>query len=456
MFTQFTSNNRRLLKQLWAPRVYGEAGWVLSGQIAAAIGGIVGVPLLAHFLRPEEYGQLALGGTLAALIQQMALGPLGAAGQRFYAASVESNALADYLRATLRVVMTSVIFVALIGALVIAVLANTRWHSIVMLAVWSLIFALLSGVSSVCDGIQGAARQRAIVAWHQGLGVWLRFGLAVLLVRSFSSASAAMLGFASAMGLTLVSQAAFLRGAIVSSPAYRPDLDRALQCEMRRKMWVYARPFSTWGLFTWGQIASDRWALESFRSMRVVGIYQALYQLGYYPISMASAFLNQLVQPILFARAGGGTDAKRVQNAHSLIHKLLLGVSILTGLGFVIAAFACRPLFRLLLPPAYASAAPMLPFLVLSAGIFECGQIISLKHMLLPNPSRLIAPKIATALLGAGLNFAGAYMFGLPGVVIASLAFSTAYCGWVLATAPRPDAAVLRGASPAPAPAMNL
>jgi hypothetical protein len=97
----------------------------------------------------------------------------------------------------------------------------------------------------------------------------------------------------------------------------------------------------------------------------------------------------------------------------------------------------------------------MLPFIVLSAGVFECWQVISLKHTLLPNPKRLIAPKIGTALLGAGLNFAGAYLFGLRGVVAASVLFSTSYCVWVLATAPRPDAAVGGATLAATVPTVN-
>ena len=96
-------------------RLIGEATWVLVGQIAAAAGGIIGVPLLAHFLRPEDYGRLALGGTVAALLGQVCLGPLSAAGQRFYAASVEVNALSDYLHAAARVVLTAAAFLTFCG-----------------------------------------------------------------------------------------------------------------------------------------------------------------------------------------------------------------------------------------------------------------------------------------------------------------------------------------------------
>ena len=443
------------MRKLNVARLFGEATWILTGQIAAAVGGIVGVPLLAHFLRPEDYGRLALGGTVAALVQQVFLGPLGTAGQRFYAASVESNDLAAYLHATGRVVFVACLFVAAMGGLALVALACSPWHDSVLLAGWSLIFAILSGISSVFDGIQTAARQRAIVAWHQGLGVWLRFGFAALLVRRFGGPQLAMAGFAAGITVILISQVVFFRRAILVPPAYHRGFNPDKERDLRRQMWIYARPFGSWGLFTWGQIASDRWALESFATTRAVGIYQALYQLGYYPISMASAFVNQLIQPILFARAGTGTDENRVATAHRIIHKLLAASLRLSLFGFVVSAVLCKFLFRLMLPPAYGSAAHLMPFLVLSAGIFECGQIVSLKHMLSPNPRSLVAPKIATAVLGTGLSFAGAYLFGLAGVVAASLCFSVVFCVWVVVAAPKVGAAYGTTAVP-PAAAMDI
>jgi len=417
--------------------LFGEATLILSGQITAAVGGIIGVPLLAHFLRPEDYGRLALGGTVATLVQQVSLGPLGNAGQRFYAASVEANSLRDFLHSLARVVLTACGFVILSGALLLAGLACSPWRSSVALAGSSLIFAILAGVSSVFDGIQIAARQRAIVAWHQGLDMWLRYGIAALFVRLFGGAEFAMVGFAVAVAVTMLSQVFFFRRAILSSPAYRPGLDPVLERKQRRQLWVYARPFSTFAFFTWAQFASDRWALDAFTTTRSVGIYQALYQLGYYPISMASVFLNQLFQPQLFARAGEGSDETRMANAYRLTDKLFISVSILTLGGALLAALLAKTLFRLLLPPAYGSVAHFLPLMVLAAGIYVCGQVASLKHTLSPDPRTLIVPKIATALLGAGLNFAGAYLFGVKGVVAAGICFSAVYCAWVILTTPK-------------------
>src|SRR5438874_2297495 len=52
----------------------------------------------------------------------------------------------------------------------------------------------------------------------------------------------------------------------------------------------YAWPFAAWGIFTWMQTASDRWALQG-RGTSEVGFYAALYQLGYYPMTLLSGFL---------------------------------------------------------------------------------------------------------------------------------------------------------------------
>jgi len=421
------------------PRLASEATWVLTGQITAAVGGVLGVPLLTHCLRPEEYGHLALGGTAAALVQQILFGPLGNAGGRFYASSSEANVLGEYLRAAARMLGAASALVGVVGGLAVAVLAGSRWKESVLLAGWSLAFAILSGISGAFDGIQNAARQRAIVAWHQGLGVWLRFGCAVVLVRHFGGGGGtAMAGFAVAGTLVLVSQVLLFRRAILSSPAFRSDADPAVERQLRRQMFTYAWPFGTWGIFTWAQMSSDRWALAAFTSTRGVGVYQTLYQIGYYPISMASAFLTQLVSPVLFSRAGDGTDDTRMRNTHHVINQLL-AVCLLVSLAAVgAAALLHKALFRLLLPPAYGSVSYLLPLVVLSSTIFACGQIASLKHVLSPHPRSLVAPKIVTALMGVGLNAAGAYLYGAAGVVVAGIGFSTVYCAWVMATAPKP------------------
>ena len=119
-------------------RLLPEATWIVTGQIAAAVGSIVGVPLLAHRLRPEEYGVLALGGTVASLLQQISYGPVGNAAGRFYAPSVESESLRDYTNAAVRLMLYVTAIVTAVGVLALIGLSWSPWHSWLALASYSL------------------------------------------------------------------------------------------------------------------------------------------------------------------------------------------------------------------------------------------------------------------------------------------------------------------------------
>jgi hypothetical protein len=73
----------------------------------------------------------------------------------------------------------------------------------------------------------------------------------------------------------------------------------------------------------------------------------------------------------------------------------------------------------------------LLPWLILSSGIFAAGQVLSIDRMNALDTKALIAPKVITAIMGGLLNILGAYLYGLEGVVAASLLFSVIYFGWL-------------------------
>jgi O-antigen/teichoic acid export membrane protein len=89
------------------------------GQLAAVSGALLGVRLLTELLDPAAYGELALAMTVATLVNQVLLGPIGGGITRFYAPAQEQSALGDYLRASSRLVLlaTAVILAALLLAL---------------------------------------------------------------------------------------------------------------------------------------------------------------------------------------------------------------------------------------------------------------------------------------------------------------------------------------------------
>lgn len=70
--------------------------------------------------------------------------------------------------------------------------------------------------------------------------------------------------------------------------------------------------------------------------------------------------------------------------------------------------------------------------MVLGSGLFACGQIAGLRHVLSISSKSLIAPQIVTAIVGVSQGFVDACQFGVAGVVAAGVYFGAVYCVWVV------------------------
>ena len=272
------------------------------------------------------------------------------------------------------------------------------------------------------SGIQNAARQRAIVALHQGIEPWARLLLAAaLLLWLGATSTVAMAGYAAGAALVLGSQYAFFRKAIH---------DGGVASDRRgwqQRIWKYSWPISVFGAFTWMQLATTQ----------DVGLYASLFQLGYYPMSIATGMAVQFLVPIIYQRAGDASDNRRNAGVDRLSWRLT-GIALgLTGVVFLAALVFHAQLFRVFVAAEYASVSHLLPWMLLAGGLFAAGQTVALNLMSQMKTQMMIAPKLTTAALGVALNFAGAYWYGITGIVGAGLLFSGAYFLWMAVLARR-------------------
>jgi O-antigen/teichoic acid export membrane protein len=418
----YLRNNRERIA-----RLSRESSWITIGQICSVVGSIVLVRVLTEHLDPAQYGQLALGLTVAGLINQVVMAGIIAGIGRFYSIAAEKQALGGYLHATHRLLLYATLVVVVISLLLINGLLWLDYSQWIALAAAALVFSVLSTYNSALNGIQNAARQRAIVAFHGGLDAWLKIGLALgVMFWLGNSSTTVVIGYACSSLLITISQLVFLRRTI---PAHQPQPKKDHQ--WISQMWAYSLPFSTWGVFTWMQQVSDRWALQTFVSTTEVGHYSVLFQLGFTPIALLTGLIMSLLGPILYQRSGDATDHARNAEVHHFSWRMTQIFLMVTLLGFALTFFMHEWLFRLLVAAEYRGISHFFPWVVLAGGLFAVGQMLALKLMSEMKSSSLTIVKIVTALIGILCNVLGAAYAGMQGVVGALVVFSVIYFVWM-------------------------
>jgi O-antigen/teichoic acid export membrane protein len=411
-------------------RLSKEALWIATGQVMAILGTLVGVRLLTGMLDPSMYGELALGMSVATGVNQAVLGPLGNAATRFYAPAHEKGDVRGYLLAVRKLVVRSTLAIgAMVPPMLVGILLarHGRWSAVFVAAA---AFSVVSGYNAILGGIQNAARQRAIVALHQGAESWARYLVAAAAILALgTSSAAAMSGYVLAATLVLASQWYFFQRIVSEARTASSEPDWGL------RIWTFMWPNSIWGVFTFVQQISDRWALAIFSSTHDVGMFAALFQLGYYPISLLTGIAVQFLQPIFFKRAGDARDERRNADVSVLSTRLSSLAFAVTLVAFVVAMQCHELLFRVLVAREYGSVSYLLPWVVLAGGMFAAGQIMSLNLMSQMRTRALMVAKIVTAVAGCVFSFVGAYRYGVVGVVAASCAFSGVFFAWMYALA---------------------
>ena len=414
-------------------RLAAESSQVLLGQALAMVGSLMLLRALSQQLSPAAYGVLALGLTGSLLVSQAISGGTTAAIGRYFSAAREAQALLPYGDASLQLLLRDqrrIVALSLVAVLLLVLMGQGPW---VPLAVAAALASMSASWLMALVAVLTSARWRLAASALSALDPWLKLVLLTLCWRWWQVTPAQILllyGFSSALlavaAAGCCSSQQGLSLSAIRSP--QPQADPA----WRSLLGDYAQPFTRFGLATWLQQASDRWALQAWAGAGAVGQYAVLYQLGYSPMGVLSNVLNTLVAPILYGRAGDASSQQRNQDVNRLVRRLTL-----LGLGFsvvlvLLSALLHGWLFDLLLAPAYQPLSIWLPWMVLAGALVSVGQLIALQFMSDNRTAELGRIKIATALLGVLLNGLGAAGFGLAGVIVAQNLFAVLYVLWMI------------------------
>lgn len=409
-------------------RLGTEFFWIALGNLVVVFGSLSGIRVLTEFLDPVEYGRLALALTLATLTAQTLTGPLSNGVIRFYASAVEKEDLGSYLHVVRGFALWATVFIGIAALLGAGALWSLGRADFAVLVFAVAPFAVITGYNAILNAIQNAARQRRVVALHQGLDVWARLlGAAVLMIWLGATSTIALVGYTLAVVPVLASQYFFFRR-MVNQRLLHVGNETYWRAQIRAYSW----PMSITGIMSWGFFASQRWALELFATTRDVGYFSAIFQIGYAPISLAGGMLMTLMMPIVFARAGDGADKARVTHVSHAIIRFCVFASVGVVACAAVGALLHEPVFALLAAREYHGISHYLPFAILAAGLLQISLALSAIVLADASTRRLLPLNTIGNSLVIAMTFLGTWLHGMAGLFAAMVGGSLLHLAWAI------------------------
>lgn len=410
-----------------------ELFWVAAGQGLAFLGGFAGIKVLTNMMGPESYGQLALGMTISGVLNMFVFGPVGQAVSRFYSRYRERNDLGGYFFLFKKIHLVSIaaiVCAAAPAAFAVYLRLGAEWALLVAAAS---AFGIVTGVNSSFLSLQSAARQRKVVALHQGADACLRPALAVTLLYFFrNSGYWALTGYLLGTLLVTISQWFFaMRNADIRAHFGGRPVTPEKTAEHLKELAEYSLPFAAFAAFGAASMYSDRWILQLVVGMREVGIYAAVSQIAAAPITLAAGMITQLMVPVIFDKAGDLKSREQFEAGSAALNATLLISGVLMAVICAAVFVFAGPILTILTTAEFASHSALLGVIAAGVSVFNLAQILCIKGNYTNKPHVYFWPKAGQALVSLVLGYLGAGAFGVMGVGYALCASSLVYLALV-------------------------
>lgn len=421
----YRSGMRALLTKLAG--IKREFAWVIAGQAIAFIGALIGVKLLTNMMPQEAYGQLALGLSISGLINMFLFGPLGQIILRYYSVSDERGEHAAYSTLLRRLHGKVVLVVSLMGlgaSVVVQLTAGFAWACLTVMAVF---FGIVSGLLGSVQALFGAARERKLTTVSQFSDVWLRFLLAaLLLVVASQEGYWALAGYVLGSLCVLVFQLKHLHRMmpyIKEAKVVPPEMMDYYKKEFRQ----FGAPFVAFASFAVISQYADRWLLQGLVGAEAVGIYAVLYQISSAPIALLAGVVNQLIIPVVFARAGALTQDSQIERSRRLLISTQIGMAVMFAVAIVVAALWGKLLVTWLTNESYAMYADALWIMVLSLALFHFAQFMAAEGLSRNQSKLYFWPKLVQSLTLLIAGYFWVIVYGVMGMALSLLAASVVH-----------------------------
>jgi O-antigen/teichoic acid export membrane protein len=283
---------------------------------------------------------------------------------------------------------------------------------------------LFSAYNGVISGIQNSARQRKTVAMHGIMDAWLKIALVILVMLIFAKSSTSVVwGYTFSIFIVTLSQLYFVNKLIKSENSIRSKVNE----KWIKQILNYSWPFVLWGIFNWAQQSAGRWSLELYVNTEDVGYFSLLTQIGSSPIQILVGLIMSFLMPIVFSRAGDGSDISRNKDAWEILKLFGLGISLLTLIVFLFAFGFHDFIFQVLVSKKYWAVSYLLPWTVLAGGASSIALIIATQMHALKKTANLAISQIGGSMIGIIATFPLVKYFGMIGAIYSSIVYSISY-----------------------------
>lgn len=317
---------------LRAPRLRGEAGWVVIHKLVEFALVFVGLKLYTNLMTREAFGEFNLALTAVGLLGDLAIMPMAHTYYRNLSRAETDGTARSAGIALLKWYTTVTIFVAVAAGLF--TLPLSTWLSI---GPWTaLATGLLFSINrwrALGIEILDMRRQRRTCAL-QNLGFLAANTAltAVLLVVWDGSTVSALAAYSIAAGLFAWTG---------TRPIVRDILSQARgrTSDIMRFVVTFGVPYGVLLVCQWVQNFSERYIVGIQLDMDAVGGYVAAYQVCGIPYMLLSVIIHGLGVPIAYERAGTSGDPKRLWAADEV---LLFGM-----VAYIVLGAAALPVYAL-------------------------------------------------------------------------------------------------------------
>jgi len=397
-----TGKNRQFLQQL---------SWAAFGQIATAVGLLVGIRLMTEYVPPSTYGNVTFLMSLTTFAYSLFSVPLFQAALRLYP-NVQISGEEELLRFTVlelakkAMVYTSVLII-MGGAAFGSLTGNPRWFGLLLSAI--LVVDVLKMLET---GLLNAARKQREFAFWNISETWGRPVCAIILINHFQ-ASAGMIIF----GYFCASALVFLyfrpKGRPTKGEASMGDMERQRHRVLVKDIYQYALPLVPSALVSGVNSLSDRYIIGGALGFEQLGIYAAASSLMIRPFIIACGVIEQSVRPIYFdSVASESSDSKFI------LRKWILFASGICVSGILLVVGLRHQIVNLVLAPKYRSIVDLLPWLALGYACYSISFIY--ENVLYAYKKTVVIFKINTfmSVITVFTTLIMIYTFGLLGAAM--------------------------------------